>query len=76
MSKDGVPSNIRDKVGATYKTNWHYITMSEIFGCMPTNFYKDNFKCSYPNLTWGYKGHCASAKEVKETIMRNFNVIF
>jgi hypothetical protein len=72
IDKHGAPSNIRNKYKNAYNTNWYVNNIETLFKHRPT---KEDFKNSYPDLTWGNPGSMITIKGVKELLEKFHNKI-
>lgn len=72
VDKHGRPSNIRNKYKNAYHTSWDINNIETLFNHRPT---KEDFKNSYPDLTWGDPGSMITLKRVKELLEKFDNKI-
>lgn len=76
--KKGTPSNIRDKVKKCKKFDWEREGLIKVIGhsdftvgCRYTrsfNHINPDFMNTYPDTTWGDRGHIPSMQAIKEAI--------
>jgi hypothetical protein len=66
----GTRSNLRTEPKKTHYFRWAHSTLREILG---DKYKSEDFRVSYPDLSWGYTGGYHTAKSVKELFTAIFS---
>lgn len=66
--KNGVRSNLRDKIKRTFSTDWNFDGLTALGIKMDNTITRADFNDTYPELNWGYQGSILTKKSLQEKL--------